>query len=320
MGCSSRVLGLVLALVASLLLPSGTASPAAGSVASGPGVAVAAATPRGASEDFPRLPAHCYDRSGVITSPCRVTRFPGRPMLVVWGDSHAQMYLSALRPMAQRQRVNLVAILFGGCPVSRPFPRSAGYGATGCDRHNVESLAYVRRLVQRRKHVRLLVNGFWSGYRQAHALTREEERTGVPSGLSEYRKHMARLGVERTAPMFTAIGRLGVPVDLVDQAAMVPLEPRRCAAGREPYQCDLPRRRALLDEAGNERWVRRTLASRLPGRTRIVDPSPTYCNRRTCFAHVRGTNTFYDDIHLGARLTRTMQSYFRPVFNDLTRR
>jgi hypothetical protein len=116
--------------------------------------------------------------------------------------------------------------------------------------------------------------------------------------------------------MFRAIGRLGVPVDLIGQAATVPLDPRRCAAGREPYQCDLPRRRALLDEADNRRWIRSHLMADLPGRPRLVDATPTYCNATTCVAHVRGVNTFYDDIHLGSRLTGTMAAYFRPVFRD----
>lgn len=241
-------------------------------------------------------------------------------MVVLWGDSHAQMYLPALRQVARNQRVNLVAVLFGGCPISVPFPRSAGYPRTGCDEHNVDSLAYVRELTQRRGRVRVLVGGFWSGYRQAYDIAREEERTGVPSGLSDYRKHMAALGVERTRPMFRAIGRLGVPVDLIGQAATVPLDPRRCAAGREPYQCDLPRHRALYQEGDNERWIRRTLMAPLPGTPRLIDATPAYCTRTTCLARARGTNTFYDDIHLGAALTGTMASYFRPVFRDVLAR
>ncbi len=271
-------------------------------------------------DDFPRLPTPCYDDAQVIRTPCRITEVPGRPTVVLWGDSHAQMYLPALRQVAQRQRVNLVAILYGGCPVSLPYPTSAGYARNGCDTHNVEALAYVRDLTERRSRVRLVIGGFWSGYRQAYALTQREARTGVPSGLSDYREQMARLGVERSRPAFRAIGRLGVPVDLIGQAATVPLDPRRCAAGREPYQCDLPRHRALADETGNQRWLRNRLASQLPGRPRVVDATPVYCDRRTCRAHVGGVDTFYDDIHLGARLTATMGAYFRPVFRDVLAR
>ncbi|MCW2815120.1 MAG: hypothetical protein JWN84_2575 [Nocardioides sp.] len=310
MGPRLRLLLLVLATVVPLLAAPGLAPSATAAPSS---IATRAPAP---GDDFPRLPAQCYDDRGVITSPCRITSFTGRPMVVLWGDSHAQMYLPALRQVARNQRVNLTAVLFGGCPVSKPFPRSAGYPRTGCDEHNVESLAYVRDLTQRRSRVRVLVGGFWSGYRQAYDIAREEDRTGVPSGLSDYRKHMAALGVERTRPMFGAIGRLGVPVDMIGQAATVPLDPRRCAAGREPYQCDLPRHRALHHEGDNERWIRRTLMAPLPGRPRLIDATPSYCTRSTCLAHVRGLNTFYDDIHLGAGLTRTLAAYFRPVFRD----
>lgn len=299
------VLGLLLPLLA---VPAVSAAPAPGSQAPVTG------------DDFPRLPGGCYDERGVITSPCRITQFPGRPTVVLLGDSHAQMYLPAVRRLARQQRVNLTGVLFGGCPPSLPFPRSAGYARTGCDEHNVEALAWLRELTQRRGRVRLLVGGFWSGYRQAYELVQREERTGVPSGLSDYRQLMARLGVERSRPMLRALGRLGVPVDLIGQAATVPLDPRRCAAGREPYQCDLPRHRALRHEAGNRRWIRSTLMQPLPGRPRLVDATPAYCDRRTCRAHVRGVDTFYDDIHLGARLTATMAAYFRPVFRDVLAR
>lgn len=321
MGVPPRVLRLVLLTVSVVLLPllvvSSTSASAVTPAMVGAGPAERA---RPGAEDFPRLPAACYDANDVITSPCRVTRYPGRPMIVLWGDSHAQMYLPALRQVARRKRVNLTTVLFGGCPISTPFPRSSGRPRTGCDQHNLDSLSYVRNLTQRRKNIRILANGFWAGYRQAYLLVKEEERTGVPSGLSAYRQHMARLGVERSGSMFRAIGRLGVPVDLIGQASQVPLDPRRCAAGREPYLCDLPRRRALPDEAVVERWIRTHLMSRLPGTPRLVDPSPTYCDRRTCFARVGGVNTFYDDIHLGARLTGTMAGYFRPVVKALLAR
>jgi hypothetical protein len=310
-----RVLLVVLATLLPLLaLPSSPAD------AAPPPTTVVARDQRASSDQFPRLPAACYDSLNVITSPCRVTRFPGRPMVILWGDSHAQMYLPAIRRVARNHRVNLVAVLFGGCPVSTPFPDTTRYPRTGCDQHNIDSLAHVRDLVARRKNVRIILNGFWSGYRHAYELIQQERRTGVPSGLSSYRKRMAVLGVERSGPMVRQIGRLGVPVDLISQAATVPLDPRRCAAGREPYQCDLPRHRALYKEADNRRWLRSTLAPLLPPGGRTIDATPAYCTRQTCYAHVRGVNTFFDDIHLGAGLTSTMVSYFRPTFRDLLAR
>ncbi len=98
----------------------------------------------------------------------------------------------------------------------------------------------------------------------------------------------------------------------------MPLGPRACPAGREPYQCDLPRRRALDHEKDNRRWIKRQLRAPLAGRPRLIDTTPAYCSSRTCYAHVGGVNTYYDDIHLGARLTRTLTDYFAPVFDDIT--
>lgn len=318
----SRVLVVVLATLLPLLALPTASTGASTATASASSIAVSAPTPerRAVQGDFPRLPPQCYDENDVITSPCQVTSYRGRPTVILWGDSHAQMYLAPIRQLARRYRVNLIAVLFGGCPVSEPFTNTTRYPRTGCDQHNLDSLAYVRQVTQRRKHVRIVLNGFWSGYRHAYELIQEEKRTGVPSGLSDYRKRMAMLGEQRTRPMFRQIGRLGVPVDLVAQAMTVPLEPRTCQAGREPYQCNLPRSRAMYKEGDNRRWLRQQLGSVIPGTQRVIDPSPTYCNRRTCFAHVKGSDAFYDDIHLSASVTRSMTGYFRPVFQDLLAR
>lgn len=268
---------------------------------------------------FPWLPDRCYDSRDVATVPCRVTRFPGRPSLVLWGDSHAQMYLPPLQRAAERRRFNLVVVVYGGCPVSLPYPDGSRYRRTGCDAHNTRAYDVVRAYVDRNPRTRILIGGFWSGYRLAYSLMERERRTGTPSGLTAYRRQMARLGVERSRPMLRRIGRLGVPVDLIGQSATVPAGAPACARGHEPYRCDLPRHRALAGETANRRWIRRQLLAPLPGRPRIVETSGRYCSRTTCRGQVDGVDTFYDDIHLGERLTATMGPAFRSVVRALTR-
>lgn len=270
--------------------------------------------------DFPRMPGRCYesDDRTLKDRPCRITRYGAkRPMLVVWGDSHAWMYLPALRQEARAARVNLTLVVFGSCPPSLPLPRSRGFGRVQCEKHNTATFDWIKRLTSRREQVSLLVGGFWSGYRQAYRRQQRADRDGTDSGLTIYQQHMSVLAVESSPRLFEKLGRRRLDIDLIGQAATVPQDPRYCPAGREPYQCDLPRARAMDREKGNRRWIKRNLRAPLVGRPRLIDTTPAYCSSQTCRAHVGGANTFYDDVHLGAELTRTLGEYFVPTFDDL---
>lgn len=316
---------LALGLLVSALttVPAGTATAAPSGAGSSPlrGAAPERGVPPRAGEDFPRMPQRCYQRDGVTlkVAPCRIARYgSGRPTLVAWGDSHAWMYLPALRRQARAERVNLTLVVLGSCPVALPLPPSRGFGLSTCERHNVATLDFLKRLRKRSDgDVGVLVGGFWSGYRDAYARQELADRTGTESGLSDYQRHMSTLAIEGAPRMFARLGRMRLDVDLIGQAATVPLDAPECRAGRVPYLCDLPRSRALEDERANRRWIKRHLRAPLAGRPRLVDATPGYCSSDRCRARVRGANTYYDDIHLGADLSRQLTGYFRPVFADL---
>lgn len=270
---------------------------------------------------FPRMPSRCYesDNRTLKDAPCAITRYGAkRPKLVVWGDSHAWMYLPALRREARRHRVNLTLVVFGSCPPSLPLPRSRGFGRVQCEKHNVATLRYVRRQDRKRADFSLLIGGFWSGYRQAYTRQQRADRGGTDSGLTTYQQQMSVLAVESSPKLFTRLGRMGLEIDLIGQAATVPADPAFCPAGRDPYQCDLPRSRALDREGANRRWINRNLRAQLVGRPRLIDATPAYCSETTCRSNINGVNTYYDDIHLGADLARTLTGYFAPVFDDVT--
>jgi hypothetical protein len=311
------------AVLASLATaPSGAADPAP---AADPTSVAARGGAPGPGDDFPRMPDRCYDdATGRVLSPCRLTYAgPNRPWVVAWGDSHTWMYTSAYLRLAQRHRLNLVAMYYGSCPVSVPFGDRSGEPNTGgCDTHNATSLDIIRELVRRHRRVQVVVGGFWAGYRHNYALTMREERTGQDSGIIEYHQHMAKLAVRRSGAAMKALSRLGIQVDLIAPAATVPVDARPCAAGEDPYQCDLDRAKAFPHERANKRFVR-DLAVKASSRTataRVIDPSPLYVRGRTVLAHVDGVNTFFDQVHLGNRLARRTTPWFRPVFRTFVRR
>lgn len=268
---------------------------------------------RGPTQDFPRYPRQCPG----LTKICQITSYPGRPWLVLWGDSHAFQYLAPVWGLAQQRRVNLALVFAGGCPLSLPFPAGSGEPMLACDKHNVRGLEYVKSLKRSGKKVRVILGSWWALYRNLHQRLVDARAAGVDSGLTAYEKHIVRLGALRSRPMFKAIGRAGIQADVLAQAGTVPHNPPACARGTDPYQCDLPRAKVLPRSWDNRSWLRRHLTSQLAGRPRLIDPSPVYCGRTTCRAHVRGHNTFSDAAHLGLGLTRTMRREFRPTFRAL---
>jgi len=307
---------------AAALVPTSPAGPATGLVAgpASPSALLRAVAPL-PGDDFPRLPSRCYESDAVTVrnQPCRITRFgTGRPLLVAWGDSHVHMYLPALQRLARAGRVNLTIVTLGSCPVAWPLPASRGFGRSSCENRNLDTLEFLRRQDKRLgDDLAVLVGGFWSGYRDAYRRQQQADRTGRDSGLSTYQQHMSALAVEGAPPMFRRLGRTGIAIDLIGQAATVPIDARPCPVGQEPYQCGLPRERALEREGDNKRWITTQLRSPLAGQPRLVDATPAYCSATRCRPRVRGANTYFDSIHLGAELTRTLTSYFRPVFDDL---
>jgi peptidoglycan/LPS O-acetylase OafA/YrhL len=62
---------------------------------------------------FPGLDAR--EANTAIFAPCEVIRFPGRPIVVLVGDSHARALYEGLRPYLDARRVNLVEYSVTGC-------------------------------------------------------------------------------------------------------------------------------------------------------------------------------------------------------------
>ncbi len=305
----SVVLAVVIALGLATALPS----------AAVPLASAAKGDPPRAGEDFPRLPGRCYrdDRTTLADGPCRILTFgKARPTLLVWGDSHGWMYLPALRRAAKQQRVSLILVIAGGCPPALPLSQSPSYRKSFCESHNERTLDYVTRLDRRLSRFEVIIAGFWSGYRQAYRLVQRERAGGPDSGLTPYAEHRAELAEKGGPKLFRRLGKLRIDVDVLAQAGTVPADPPPCTTGREPYQCDLLRPQAMDSERSNRRWLREQM-THLVGRPRLIDPSPAYCSTTVCRAHVNGANTFFDDIHLAAGLTRQLTDYFLPSFTRL---
>ncbi|MDO9497709.1 MAG: SGNH hydrolase domain-containing protein [Nocardioides sp.] len=272
------------------------------------------------SKDHPRLPPRCEGDLHIIpTTPgaCFVTEFrKNRPTVVLWGDSHAWQYVPAVQAAARARKANLVGFFMGGCPpvkVALKEPTD-GYKSI-CEKHNAMAMKFVKRLEKGPQDVRVLLGASWAGYRRAD----REIRGGAGEayyGYTAWVKQMVRLFMRGAAPLFPALGKVGVDVDVIGQTATVPRRPAACPTGEEPYTCAIPRKQAIYDEAKTRTWLR-GLMKKLAGRPRLIEVNNAFCGPTRCHGMVDGIYTFYDDLHLSATNVRTLRPFFRQTFRAL---
>lgn len=297
---------LVVALISSLLAMAG-AAPAQASPTEG--------------IDAPRMPPNCFGPGQTNREPtvCKYGRFvKKRPTVVLWGDSHAWMYIPSVRRAVRGEKVNFVSFVAGSCPpiATRSTPASGFSGK--CERSNVNALAYVKRLTRRGSDVKVLLGSNWAGFRIAHREIALES-VGFDTGYSDYTRQMVALSHEGTPLLFKRLGRLGVDVDVIAQAATVPDRVRSCDAGDVPYACEIPRWRAIPEERRTASWLRGQM-SQLAGQPGYLTPSEAYCNTLICAGNVGGILTWYDSLHLSATRTKALTSFFEPSIRELARR
>jgi hypothetical protein len=288
-------------------------------------LALTAATPARAlpadEVDSPTMPADCFGPAQTAGEPtaCTYSGFKKkRPTVVLWGDSHAWMYIPALRQATRGRDVNFVSFVAGSCPpIATNSTPATGYSGK-CERSNVNALRYVKRLERRGSEVRVLLGSNWSGFRMAYRRIALEQ-VGVDAGYDDYTRQMVALSHEGTPRLFQRLGRLGVDVDVIAQAATIPDRVLPCAAGDDPYACEIPRWRALPEERRTESWLRSQM-DLLTGDSRYITPTDAYCNSLVCGGNVGGIFTWYDPLHLSATRTKNLASYFAPTIRALTRR
>ncbi|MEN8673278.1 MAG: SGNH hydrolase domain-containing protein [Nocardioides sp.] len=260
----------------------------------------------------PVLPGRCLDDGDTLPSrpgACALTSYgKKRPTVVVWGDSHAWQQLPALRAQAERTRTNLVAFVMGACP---PMDlRSLGYRGL-CVRQTEKALTFIGKRVQRERPVKVVLGGFWELYRDYDARGAAGwEPTDAHDRFLLARAEMFAAGGGR---LFRVLGRRQVATAAIAQAPWVSESAPACAAGEQPYACDLPRTTAIPDEAETAQWVQDQL-----GRIRVsgyIDTSRFVCDASVCHPSLDGQPVYLDELHLDPAVTAS----FAPEYRDLFR-
>lgn len=297
--------------------------------------------------DAPVMPAECLQDANIIPNrPGRCDLVPfekGRPTVMLWGDSHAWMYIPAIEAAARGEEINLVAFVMGACPVFIPTDTATG----SCARSNAKAMRFAEALVDDRAPLKIVISQAYETYRGTPGIGKADRNVDYVRKLATY----SQLG---TPALFERLSDIGADVDVVGPTPIIPRNAPLCEAIARPFSCDVARADAMVDEGENRSWLL-GLMSGLPGavdpetgRSRIavttgntgpgsaaaqaeprekveggptpprfIDPTPALCDETTCFAEADGLTYYFDDNHLSAKMSLTLAPYFRPTIRDV---
>jgi hypothetical protein len=261
--------------------------------------------------DTPEMPDECLatDDELIPSRPVECNLMPfeeGRPTIVLWGDSHAWMFIPALQAAAADRDVNLVAFVMGGCP---PFD-ATDVPRIACAKSNLLALKYVKKLSRSDVPSRVIVGASWETYLGSRPLTLMDERA-PNQDRRDYVARIADLFKAGVPPLFDTLGALEVGVDVIGPTAAIRRNAPLCEARVRPFSCDLSRTEAIADEADTREYLTMQMDQLQSGR-RLIDVTDAQCDDEVCFAETDGILNFFDDNHFSATFARGLESYFEP--------
>jgi peptidoglycan/LPS O-acetylase OafA/YrhL len=270
--------------------------------------------------DVPQMPEECLVGDELIPSEpvaCEIVPYEeDRPTVVLWGDSHAWMYIPALQGAIKNKDVNLMAFVMGGCP---PF-LAGNNAAAGCAGSNRLAMNFVNELRRGDQPFRVILSASWELYLAGSEklLTSQEVASRANP---DYIAKMADVFDQSGPTLFERLRELEVPTDVVAPTPSVRRPAPLCEAQIRIYSCDRAREEAIQNEADTRAWLRDQMKGMSGGGgydARFIDPIPAMCSDDTCYAERDGTVNFFDTNHLSATLSRALKGYFAESIRAIT--
>jgi len=270
-------------------------------------------------EDAPQMPDECLVDDELIPSrpvACQMVPFQeDRPTVVLWGDSHAWMYIPAIEAVTRNKDVNFMAFVMGGCP---PF-LAKGHPTTGCAGSNKLAMDFIKALRRGDQPYRVILSASWELYLEGEKDLLNSKEVAARAN-PEYIAKMAGIFEDSGPALFARLRELKVPTDVVAPTPSVARNAPLCEALARPFSCDRDRREAIQNEDATRAWLNRQMDGMSGGGgydARFIDPIPEMCSDNTCYAERNGTVYFFDTNHLSATLSRELKGYFVPSIKAL---
>jgi hypothetical protein len=234
----------------------------------------------------PVLPTRCVGAGTmpVNARPCPVLRAgKRRPLVVVWGDSHAWQQTRGVVAAARDRDLSLTTFEIGTCP---PMILRKRESRSPCANLGRAAIEHIRQQARTRR-VRVVLGGYWHGY-----LTGAERPDGT------YLSRQAQLFQSGGPRAFARLARMR--------------NVRTIGIGQQPTlglgitipALDLPRAQVVPEEARIDRW----LATRVD---RVVRPTTLLCGPVLCLSSVGDRSVYTDSLHLDPALSDRLTTSYR---------
>ncbi len=249
----------------------------------------------------------CYRLAPAIPNPFEACRFnpAADDMLVVWGDSHAEMWMPLALELATSGHPFAVtqATKMGCQPFVSELPsRGVVRQTADCRSFNAQIIRDLRASVGLR-NTTVLLAARWTYFAEAPTLSWEERRAGdggsrngdtavLRSALTETLDSLATLHVRVTLMHDVPELRYSAPECLLRWKRA----PEACSVSRDDADSRLRAVRQVIDH----------LALEYPN-VRVVDPILLVCDARQCSAGDSTRVLYKDDDHLSANSARAMR-------------
>ena len=246
-----------------------------------------------ASREFPATSHGCY-----TTRACVFGDRSARRTIVLFGDSHAQMWLSAVSPAARALRYRVVLLFLGGCPFASvtvwnpiplpPYPAGYYYGCNAFRRDSIRAIDRLHpALVLLSNRTALVPSGAGTYF------SRAKWQHGVRTTILHLRRYVHRIAVLGDVDYMSK--------DPPECLAAYPSGVQRCASPNPN-----------LSSHGHEA-AERNEARRLG--VRFINTLPWICTR-TCSPVIGSFLVYLNNAHLDA----TYVAYLSQVMTAALRR
>ncbi|HEY0874693.1 MAG TPA: acyltransferase family protein [Vicinamibacterales bacterium] len=272
------------------------------------------------ARDRPSRAAECNHRSAADVQQGNVCRLgagdAGTPSFAVWGDSHAESYLTVLDEVAGEAGRSGLLLTRAGCPslldVSQARRPAYEEPCTDFGRAVVELLAAQPAIET------VILSSRWTIYAIGERYGNEK---GDPVYIRDSRTNRYSLaenrrvfedGLQRTIAELRAMNKTVVIVAQVPEVGwFVPTALARVRMHDAPLNI-APTLQQYLDRQAfiNAAFER---AAREPG-VRVLYPHEHLCVRGSCLVTVNGKSLYYDSNHLSVYGTRFLKEMFRGAF------
>jgi peptidoglycan/LPS O-acetylase OafA/YrhL len=222
---------------------------------------------------------------------CWVGNDNRRPVLVVWGDSHASQW-TGIAQDAVRRGWSVLPRTMSACPPLLMDPGERGEPAGDCVRFNRKVVEEIVALGRTRAVTALLVARWIRPHAMVGEPADEAARSAEPAdpGRERYR---AALG--SASQVLAQLAEHGIQALVVLPTPEMPYPAPLCLAKRSEGACGIPESRYLSDRSTIvEAFARAAKAVPTVG---VFDPLAYFCDGAKCPAERNGIVQYFDDNH-----------------------